>query len=147
MEAVLIHTVFHQMEILVDLEHSHSKQKIELSNSFLILEGGGFMYKNEKGFTIAEGLVSLGAIIFVATILFPLMFQMIIKLEESKSDLTSYRLMYETTEHLMTSDSIEPMIVVTKGIVYTTNIDISANPGKWKVCVSYENKHNCLTEN
>lgn len=102
------------------------------------------MYKNERGFTIVEGLVSFGAIFFVATFLFPLMFQMIIKLEAQKNHLLAIRLLYESTEQFIINDSVPVTRQALNGNIY--EVQLTSNNGKWKACVSYENRQKCVTE-
>jgi len=102
------------------------------------------VYRNERGFTIAEALVSFGAIFFAATILFPLMFQMIIKLETEKENLLVYRILYESTEKFMITDIVPNTPQAINGNIYKVNL--TSYKGKWKACVSYENQQKCITE-
>ncbi|MBS4173452.1 type II secretion system GspH family protein [Bacillus sp. FJAT-49736] len=101
------------------------------------------MFKNEKGFTIAEGLVSFGAIIIVACILFPLMFQTIVKLQEYKETLVAYRFLYEAAEQLMIDDTIFSDSKTLDGTLY--NLNATTNNGNWKVCVFYESRQACIS--
>ncbi|MGV3464120.1 MAG: hypothetical protein ACO1OT_02370 [Heyndrickxia sp.] len=92
---------------------------------------------------MAEALVSFGAIFFVATILFPLMFQMIIKLETEKENLLLYRILYESTEEFMINN-MEDTTKEINGDIY--KLDLMNIKGKWKACVSYENRQKCIAE-
>ncbi|KQL53557.1 hypothetical protein AN964_08655 [Heyndrickxia shackletonii] len=102
------------------------------------------MCRNEKGFTIAEGLVSFGAILFVATVLFPLMFQMIMKLNDEKEQLMAYRVLYESIEHFTINDTVPVSSQSIEGKMY--EVQLTSNNGMWKACVFYENGQKCVTE-
>jgi len=101
------------------------------------------VYRNERGFTIAEGLVAFGAILFVATMLFPLMFHMMKNLENNKEHLLAYRFLYESSEQFMINDTLSKRFT-SEGRSYETSI--TSFNGKWKACVLYDKKQNCITE-
>ncbi|KYC95078.1 hypothetical protein B4102_1349 [Heyndrickxia sporothermodurans] len=107
--------------------------------------GEDSVLKNNKGFIVAEGLVSLSAILLIATSLFPLMFLIIQKQEEGKRDLIAARLMYERTEaNLMTGQSQDQLYIV-DGRQYTITFQ-QGNEFEWKVCVNYDKKQQCIVE-
>lgn len=105
--------------------------------------GEDSVLKNSKGFIVAEGLVSLGAIFLITTSLFPLMFLIIQKQEEGKHDLIAASLMYERTEaNVMTGQSKDQLYII-DGMQYKITFQ-KGNEFEWKVCVHYAKKQRCI---
>ena len=57
--------------------------------------------KNERGFTVAESLLSLSILLLAAAVIFPLLFTMMMQLDERWQKLKGMRHLYEQSEQHM----------------------------------------------
>lgn len=102
------------------------------------------MLKNEKGFTLLDGIISFSLLLLVASMLFPLLFCMLDALNEGKKELAAYRLLYEQVEESVRLNDWRDRRMISRNIEYEfTFQDLR---GKKKACVSYEGKTACMEQ-
>lgn len=101
------------------------------------------MLRNEKGFTYLEGIISFGLILLIATSLFPLMFKMLLNIQEGKKEMMAYRLLYEHVEKQAALGLPGNGQTIWKNIEFTMNLEMNRH-GVWHACVAYEKKKHCI---
>ncbi|MBS4217162.1 hypothetical protein KHA96_02405 [Bacillus sp. FJAT-49711] len=100
------------------------------------------MRSNEGGFTIVEGLLSFSIVILICLLLFPLLFKILLNLNDGKQDMIANRLLYEHIEQQLpiTRESIE--IRTLRDTQYELSI-AKNNDDRWRACVKYVERKQC----
>lgn len=101
------------------------------------------MWKNDRGFTLIEGMLSVSVIFLLCLFLFPLVFTMLTKLDENKKELIAYRLLYEHVEQYREGESSAITIKKNRGVEYEVSIEKNED-GSRKACVYYEEHQKCI---
>lgn len=96
---------------------------------------------NERGFSFLEGMLSFSFIVLVVLTLLPLMFRILINLDDGKKEMTAYRILYEYVEQSILSGEMNNAERSIRGVQYTLSFE-----GRWKACVEFENEKKCVGE-
>ncbi|MED1205145.1 type II secretion system protein [Heyndrickxia acidicola] len=100
------------------------------------------MFHNEKGFTLAESLLAFGFLLIVTVTLFPILFKMMLQLEQSKKLTTAERFLYQAIERAVMSDDTKDQSIKEDKTEYTTYF-IQDQRGE-RACVKYEDFQECM---
>ncbi|GER68364.1 hypothetical protein BpJC7_27620 [Weizmannia acidilactici] len=99
------------------------------------------MWKNEKGFTLAETVAAFAVFCMMAAALFPPLVNMFGQIKESKQQMAAARFLYEKTEEWVFTGNVPEREKTLEGAKMAFHIE---DQGR-KACVDYEEKKICVT--
>ena len=115
----------------------------KILNLLFILEEGGLVFRNERGFTFLEGLLSLSFLLLLCVTLFPFMMKLLFNLSEGKKEMVAYRLLYEYVEAQSDIEDVAAMIKISRDVRYELYLEKNIG-GEMKACVMYEEQQKCI---
>jgi competence protein ComGC len=95
------------------------------------------MFKNEKGFSIAEGLIAISCLLIITVYICPIMNRMIHQLAITEREMTAERMLYEEVERYYVERQFKDSLRNEDGDFYSIRWKSSVGFIK-EACVTFE---------
>ncbi len=95
------------------------------------------MFKNEGGFSVAEGLIAISCLLIITSYICPMMFRMIDQMAITEREMTAERMLYEEVERYFVNKIFKDSLIEEDGYSYSVHWQNSEDFIK-EACVAFE---------